>query len=538
MSQTVQPKKINWDEYDIDWDIVEKNKDQFSPSMVKAFDDGSIDHLSDAEKKRFEILLSRANPNNKQPEDNSSLIGNIGKAGLNTLTGAIDALDYVGGIARTGVGALGNLTGKEIVSKQDMIDAITPFDSRQAPSVSDMMVKAGADDSLLTSGAGLVGDILLDPLTYGTGGLSAINKIAKSNKLAEAIRIADDIAEKIPSLSKFVSKKLDDAGKFVYSGALNKLDKATVKNRMLYGKDSGILPTNILYKEGAPHSYETALKRGVDIINNNTFLERPHIEDMLIDKKPNLLRAMKKTNDLIGSLKKESKDVYSPLAERALNEAGGIPKAIYDKMNGVINIKGVNGQPIVNSLGVPFDIVTKEPTFADMVKQRKTIDKVLYSLRDPKLGEISDSSRKIWQTAKTGMREEIERGINEIAPELAEKYRYLGKEASAFIDALPLAQRGEMIEQGKATIPVLTSVLAGDTIGRSIEGEAGLGKIARLLAGLGAKAINTPETGTKIGIGLKKMSEKQGIRNTGLGTLDQIARRLLINSSDMYNDGN
>lgn len=535
MATTAQSKKINWDEYDIDWDIVEKNKDQFSPSMVKAFDDGSIDHLSDAEKKRFEILLDRATPKNLQAKEESSLLGNIGTAGLGALTGAIDAMDYVGGVARTGVGALGNLSGKEIVSKQDVLDAITPFDSKQAPSVSDMMVKAGADDSVLTSALGFAGDILLDPLTYGTGGLSAINKLAKSDKLGEAIKVIDKMGEKIPSLSRFVSKKLDDAGKFIYSGALNKLDNATIKNRMLYGKDAGLLPTQILYKEGAPHTYETALQRATEIINNNV-KERAGIEDLLINKKPNLLRAMGKTNKLIDELGDEARDVYSPLAEKALRESGGIPKTIYDKMNGVIDLKGLNGAPIVDSSGRPFRLVTKEPTFADMVKQRKTIDKVLYSLKDPKLGELSDSSRKIWQTAKTGMKEEIERGINEISPELAQKYKYAGMESSAFIDALPLAQRGEVIEHGKATIPVLTSILAGDTIGRTIEDGTQLGKMTRLLAGLGAKAVNAPETGTKIAIGLKKMGEKKGIKDSGLGTLDQLARRLMINSSDLYNE--
>ena len=440
--------------------------------------------------------------------------------------GALDALDYVGGVSRTALGSLGNLTGKDIVSKQDFIDAINPLDGKQAPSTSDMLGKSGMEDGFTRGALGFAGDILLDPTTYGTGGLSAINKIAKSNKLDDAIKLANAIGDKMPSITKGVSKVQDKIGRLINKGALNKIDTNALKGAIRFGENS-IMPSKVLYERGVSGDFADIARQINEIVSENV-LKRKEIEDLAsANIEPVLESALKQSENLIGGLKNKTKNVYSPLAEKALQEQGGTVKKISDKLY------GVKDSVILDSRGNPFKKITKSPKLSDLATQKAEIDKVFYGIDDPKLGEITSQSKEILGDIRKGLKDEITNSIKKLSPELASTYDNLGKETSAFINALGPAEASALIEGRKVPVPVLTAVMAGDTLGGIMQGSDNMiTKAGRLATGLLAKAMNAPKTGTKTAQYLRRASMEKGIANSGIGTLDQLAKRLLINTND------
>ena len=440
--------------------------------------------------------------------------------------GALDALDYVGGVSRTALGSLGNLTGKDIVSKQDFIDAINPLDGKQAPSTSDMLGKSGMEDGFTRGALGFAGDILLDPTTYGTGGLSAINKIAKSNKLDDAIKLANAIGDKMPSMTKGVSKVQDKLGRLINKGALGRLDTNALKGSIRFGGGS-ILPSDVIYNNGKSGNFAEIAKYMIETVPQNT-LERKNILDFASDNiEPVLENALKQSENLIGGLKNKTKNVYSPLAEKALQEQGGTVKKISDKLY------GVKDSVILDSKGNPFKKITKSPKLSDLATQKAEIDKVFYGINDPKLGEITSQSKEILGDIRKGLKDEITNSIRKLSPEMAEKYERLGKESSALLNAMGPAEASALIEGRKVSVPVLTAVMAGDTLGGILSSADNMGtKATRLASGLLAKTLNASGSGTKLAQKLRRASMEKGIANSGIGTLDHLPKRLLITTND------
>lgn len=143
-------------------------------------------------------------------------------------SGALKALDYLGGLGRTAVGSLGNLTGKKVVTADDAIQALLG----NAPGSAEMLERAGVPEGAsanlfpelpipftdirvgkgktsMRDVGGLALDIATDPLTYLTFGTSGAAKAARP-----------------------VSSLLEKAGEKTYKSGLKRIDQEVAK----YGK--------------------------------------------------------------------------------------------------------------------------------------------------------------------------------------------------------------------------------------------------------------------------------------------------------------
>lgn len=154
------------------------------------------------EKEEFEV--GKAPWENDQKEDPS--------IGSQALDYGLRALDYAGGITRTGIAQLADLaTEKELVQEGDWEKAI----KGKAPDTEQFLDRSGMQDSIGRTALGFVGDIALDPTTYLSGGATALPKLTKLQKLmSPAAKLADVAGNKMirSGVSK-IDETLELAGK-------------------------------------------------------------------------------------------------------------------------------------------------------------------------------------------------------------------------------------------------------------------------------------------------------------------------------------
>lgn len=167
--------------------------------------------------------------------------------------GALKAMDYLGGLTRTGVAGLGELvTGEDLYKTGDIGKAL----SGEAPTMSQILERGGVGEmgklsdilpqiytdtgagfTLKKGGAaditgrgalGFVGDVALDPLTYASLGLSSIAKTAGKEALEQGAKkgLATKLGEAMVEKSGLGTSKegLNLAGK-VADVVLNPLEK-------------------------------------------------------------------------------------------------------------------------------------------------------------------------------------------------------------------------------------------------------------------------------------------------------------------------
>jgi len=140
----------------------------------------------------IELLRLRARAKQKQEQEAAQEDKGVLDYAGDALQGGLSALDYAGGFGRTAAQQVGDLmTGEDNAQWSDAVRG-------DAQGMSDYMEKAGvlSDSPISRNIIGFVGDVALDPLTYLSGGLSAISKGKSAGKAAKALgalKLADNV---------------------------------------------------------------------------------------------------------------------------------------------------------------------------------------------------------------------------------------------------------------------------------------------------------------------------------------------------------
>jgi len=190
---------------------------------------------------------------------------------------ALRALDYAGGLTRTGAAGLGELvTGKDLVQEGDLLKAL----QGKAPQTSEFLERGGAgewgsvDVPLLgrVTGrdlAGFTGDVLLDPLTYltlGTGGAAKTALKETGKKVLAGKKIPENLAQKgLNTLLRPTQALRQKTGRSIY-GASAPLKRGDVYAKR-FGKDQDAL-SNTLFKHGITGSAESTQKQAALLANS------------------------------------------------------------------------------------------------------------------------------------------------------------------------------------------------------------------------------------------------------------------------------
>lgn len=247
---------------------------------------------------------------------------------LNLLKPVGQALDYGGGIVRTGIGeAMGAASGNDVVRDGDWSKAF----KGEAPSSAELLDRAGVPqggqlsdvlpsaysetgdglalqkggwaDPTARGAAGLAMDITTDPLTYLSGGLSVASKAKDAGKVVSA-------ANKVVNPASNLMERL---GKDIYKSGLKRIDQEALK----YGKEP---VSDLLMKEGVTGSYGKISKE-MDRLAADRVTKQKAILQAADDAgvKVDMSQAMKSVDELIGDYK-ASRD---PLKQQASARLSG-----------------------------------------------------------------------------------------------------------------------------------------------------------------------------------------------------------------------
>lgn len=147
--------------------------------------------------------------------------------------------------------------------------------------------KGGFLDPSARGAAGFVGDVLLDPLTYASGGTAML---AKSGKLGKTATTLDKAFNPL-------SKITESSGKSIYKSGLKRLDQEAIK----YGKEP---VSDVLMKYGVSGSYDSIRKKMDDIAGNLTQRQKGLLlEADNAGKKVDMSGAMKNAEDMIADIR-------------------------------------------------------------------------------------------------------------------------------------------------------------------------------------------------------------------------------------------
>lgn len=272
---------------------------------------------------------------------------------------ALRGLDYAGGMARTAaVSGTDVFRDKPLVTDKDWEQAKVGL----APRIKDYLersgVEAGTSWSDLAPGlysetgdewlkfkkggtldpnerdvAGFIGDVALDPLTYASGGASALAKLKVSGKTGQAINVADKVLNPLKNISesqgknlyksafKNVDKDLEHMGKSPisepllesgFTGNMQQARKANLDLQKQAGKNiEGVIDT--LSANGATGSMNNATKQALEITAE--MRKSPH---------PQVRASADKLDDIIAGYLEKGEAVPVELLQKWGSEANAL----------------------------------------------------------------------------------------------------------------------------------------------------------------------------------------------------------------------
>ena len=410
----------------------------------------------------------------------------------NALDLAGRGLDYMGGLTRTGAAQLAeSATGRDIVKEGDWDRAM----SGQAPGTAQYIENAGIPegatlgdaipaikgkwfDPSVRGVAGFVGDVALDPLTYLSGGVSALAKSGtteskllkalqlanKEGKITKAGNVAQKVLNPIESFNKYRSDKN-------YASAFSKADKVSKSEGNAYKI------SDILKSEGFMGDSAKAAERVVEI-NKSAGQE---IGDILKEAQAKGAKV-----DLTKSFD-ESLDVAKELRKLSAPEAKKLADEIESRVLGVWETHGSSA---------PIDIIQQEKSFInDLIgktgfasgdeaalttKAKKAISSSLASGNEAAVKSIDkdlyDRLKKA-NSMYSSTNKEIQKAMTGIGGQVAEANgMFGGSKVDAILMGLGLA--GGSASGGASFAPYAAKKLgqaALSTEGKSIRGAIGKG---------------------------------------------------------------
>lgn len=371
---------------------------------------------------------------NYSPEQDAMIYGaNKGRGmGELALEGVGTALDYGGGLVRTGIAGTSNLLGPDasIVSIEDLENAL----KGQAPDSDTYLGRAGMEEGPLRSTLGFIGDIGTD-LSGGAQLLKAAFK--GGSKLA---------AKGGESLYRSAFKNVDRAAELMGKGK-NAFSDVARKYGLKGGSEAmeaqaeGVLK-NLYSKQ------QQILKQAGDMgatVDAKRVLQRPLLQAEKIAAGKNIkpVRAAAET------VKSTIDDVIGFGSQvPATKSVSMVPSTILD----------ASGRPIMN------EVVTETAARAPMSPlEASGIKSQLYGLLgDNAYAPLATDKRgaKLFKDAARSVKTGIESAIKKVSPELSSQLKSVNKDMGAFLSSEKVMAREASKEIAKnAVTPVDTAMM-------------------------------------------------------------------------------
>ena len=395
--------------------------------------------------------------------------------GSQVLDYGLKALDYAGGIGRTaaaGYADLANLVlDRPAINKPD---ALMSALKGEAPTTAEFLERSGAEPGLGTEAIGFAGDVLLDPTTYLTGGVSAAGKATKLQKLLKP-------------------------GKTALEATGDKLRKSGVKNidQALEEKNIGKLST-LLKKEDI-----TGTTKGIQK-KLGKLSEKFKAERAAMYKEASEKGAKVNTQDILDAFQKDMKKMIGKTDTPAARETA---EKLYKELSNNIP-RAKNGK-----FKAQLDL---QQASNIKTKLRDDLPDSFYN----KQGKVKKDYQKGINKISKLFQENIEKSANKAKAGLGDDIAKKNKDWSVVIGSeKPLAKEVKKAEAKNWLTAVDAMILGGGSIaGSSPEGTAGA-----LLLKKAADAAKTTGARTKSGRLMEALSK--------IPALDSAGRRAIINAT-------
>jgi hypothetical protein len=402
-------------------------------------------------------------------QQDSSPFMDAGKAALGV---GIKALDYAGGLGRTAAAGLANIpysiaTGKSLTKPEDSLNML----KGQAPGTAEYLerakvpegasvnlfpevkvpftdIKLGEGKTSVRDAAGFAGDIALDPLTYVSGGTSALLK--KYPALKKLLRPASESSEAVgKKIYKSGLKNIDE--KIGSQGADSLSDLMMSKNK--FGTTKQIQEAAEKIEGGVNKKrntlYQIANENGV-LVDPATALASAEQRIARIRRNPNMNDLADKLQTQIDNFKNEGKVTVDRMSEWKTDLYNTLPDSAFDQY-----------------------------------------------------GKIKGQAQRVNKAMASGMKKEIESATNAAIPGLGNEISKTNSQWQTLITAKKPLQK--QVNKAK-NINAITSVDMG------ILGTAGFGNLPATAGLLLSKKVGdlskTTAARTAFGLGLKKVAEK------------------------------
>jgi hypothetical protein len=434
--------------------------------------------------------------------------GMLRKYGAPALKYTAKGLDYLGGVARTGVGEVAdmfvdgnNVTGEdwgkaftgEAPGTGEYMDRLGVPEGGKINLMPEMKIpltdiKLGEGESSYRDIGGFFGDVVLDPLTYATFGASTLAKKGAKGGLRRLLRPASDAAE--------------SGGKAAYKSAFKKIDEKLIE------KNTRPL-SEVMFKNGAWGSEESMAAQAkalgdklmtereglygqVEKLGGTINVERA-AQDALLEAQR--IKGIRGAEDLGAKLEAYVESFYKPKANN------GVVEESLDWTT----MKSSPGRQAPLSISEASDLKTR---FYDSLPESA------YS----KLGKLKGDAKRVNKKMDSGEKNEIEATANSLSPSLGNKIQDVNADIGSIIGGTkPLAN-----EVRKANTKNAVSSVDAGMVGYAITDPiTGLPILLSKKLGDAGKMMSVR---TGAGLGLNKLGKS--------GALDVGGRKIFIEGNE------
>jgi hypothetical protein len=437
------------------------------------------------------------------------------------LGGAAAGLDYLGGVARTGVADIADtIQGNSKVTGEDWKAALNPMDGKLAPGSAEYMdrmgvpegakanlfpevripftdVKLGEGDTSVRDAVGFVGDAALDPLTYATFGASTLAKEGAKQVAKGGLR--EVLGRGMQGVAKGATVVGDTAkslGKKMYKSGFKKVDERLIEKNVKPLSD-------VMWERGKLTGGAESLQEQADTLAKFLENERKGLYDQA---------------DGLGATVDMEKASQKALTEaqrlKGIRGAEDVGESLESYIKGYYEPKG--GPQSFNPLTLRDEAARLPPLSISEASNVKT--RFWDSLPDAafnKAGKLKGDAKKINKAMGGGTADEIVNSANQVKPGLGNQIDEINQDWGSIISA----QKPLQSEVRKANTKNAFSSVDGAGAGMTF---ANPGVGAAMLTG---KKLGDLSKGTWFRTKGGKLLNQAGETNL----LDPLTRQVLIN---------
>jgi len=245
-----------------------------------------IEVLKKIKRKKYELKQKYSQPTEKSEEIKTPADEeDFWDKAINAAQYAIKGLDYLGGVTRAGI----------FGSEEDIKSAADITSKEIAPSTSEYLEKKGIlkDSPWIRGAVGFAGDVLLDPTTYATLGLSALSKAGKLGKIGLQKSVGKSGIRAYRTALTPATAAVEKGGKKLYKSAFKRVDEAAKYKKA----KQALPPSEVMWK------YRVTGSRDVMADKTDEVLDKLFTYRKALDEKASKLGARVSSYDALENAK-------------------------------------------------------------------------------------------------------------------------------------------------------------------------------------------------------------------------------------------